>query len=333
MTAAQLLCLCCIGLLATAGQPTARPEREPTMNSSLSPLGMDCRIWNGTPIQRRPADGFVNATAMCQANGKRWAKFRESAQCEAYIEALAAEVRISAFALVESQRGGTGAGGETWIHPDLATELARWISPAFSVFVNRWFRSVVEAGQVSHVRDVQPAAQPIARPEPTTVLTAPTHWCRLVDDYVDDVETGLADVPFTQRRRSLRFARPLATHFMQWLIDHHAQLAIPAAARSERQLPAAIPSIAPAEAAPVRPQPIVIHEPREHTIKSGDVLTGPELARLIGLSCNALNHWARQQSVGAERNGWRLIGRGKRACGELGGLVPPGTASWLFQKV
>jgi hypothetical protein len=110
---------------------------------------LEVREWQGTPIQRRPADGYVNATAMCKANGKRWGKFRESAQCEAYIQALAAEDRISVFALVDSQRGGAGAGGSTWIHPDLATELARWISPAFSVFVNRWFRSVVESGQLA----------------------------------------------------------------------------------------------------------------------------------------------------------------------------------------
>jgi hypothetical protein len=125
------------------------------------PAGLEVRQWNGTPIERRP-DGYVNATAMCKANGKRWAKFRESAQCEAYMPALAAEDRISVFDLVVSQRGGTGAGGSTWIHPDLATELARWISPAFSVFVNRWFRSVVEAAQ-------QPQPVPIpALPSPIT---------------------------------------------------------------------------------------------------------------------------------------------------------------------
>jgi hypothetical protein len=127
------------------------PDDLPLAWREAAPL--EVREWQGTPIQRRPADGYVNATAMCKANGKRWAKFRESAQCEAYIQALAAEDRISVFALVDSQRGGTGAGGSTWIHPDLATELARWISPAFSVFVNRWFRSVVESGR-------QPALPP-----------------------------------------------------------------------------------------------------------------------------------------------------------------------------
>lgn len=107
--------------------------------------GLECRSWNGTAIQRRESDGYVNATAMCQANGVRWIHFRQSAQCKAYMQALATEDGISVFDLVASQRGGSGAGGSTWIHADLATELARWISPAFSVFINRWFRSELEA--------------------------------------------------------------------------------------------------------------------------------------------------------------------------------------------
>jgi hypothetical protein len=146
--------------------PKARKWTQPVRPQVLqpqifpaAPAALEVREWQGTPIQRRP-DGYVNATAMCQANGKRWIHFRESAQCKAYMQALASEAGISVFDLVVSQRGGTGAGGSTWIHPDLATELARWISPAFSVFVNRWFRSVVESGQ-------RPALAPTTTTRPT----------------------------------------------------------------------------------------------------------------------------------------------------------------------
>lgn len=100
------------------------------------------RSWNNTPISRR-ADGYVNATAMCKANGKRWSDFRESDRCNEYLEALETKTGISVFGLVQSKRGGLDAG--TWVHPDVATELARWISPAFSVFVNQWFREEYEA--------------------------------------------------------------------------------------------------------------------------------------------------------------------------------------------
>ena len=47
------------------------------------------RSWNGTPISRRITDGYVNATAMCRANGKQWSKYRESDRCQTYLDALA----------------------------------------------------------------------------------------------------------------------------------------------------------------------------------------------------------------------------------------------------
>jgi len=50
---------------------------------------LQSRSWNGTPITRRSTDGFVNATAMCKANSKRWSDFRESVAATTYMEALA----------------------------------------------------------------------------------------------------------------------------------------------------------------------------------------------------------------------------------------------------
>lgn len=99
------------------------------------------RSWNNTPISRR-ADGYVNATAMCKANGKQWKHFRENDSTESYLWALSESAGIPTDRLVQSR---PGAGGGTWVHPDVATELARWISPAFSVFVNQWFREEYEA--------------------------------------------------------------------------------------------------------------------------------------------------------------------------------------------
>jgi len=279
---------------------------------------MDCRIWNGVEIQRRPSDGYVNATAMCKANGKRWNHYASNDRTQAYIAARAAVAGIPATGndgLVQTIQGGPPHLQGTWVHPGIAVDLARWISPAFAVWMDDWFLEAA-AGQQSQVRDVQPAAQPIARPEPTTVLTAPAHWCRLVDDYVDTVDAGLADVPFAQRRRSMRFARPLATHFMQWLIDHHARLELPG------------PST----------QPLPCHQPAQlvsaapNTPAATEILTGPELARRLNMSRQMVSYWARQQPIGAELHGWRLIGRGKRFSEELGYPVPPGPPSWLFQR-
>lgn len=112
------------------------------------------RAWNGTPIQRRTTDGFVNATAMCKANGKRWSDYRESDRCQQYLDALEGVTGNSVYGLVESRTGGSDGGG-TWIHPQLAVDLARWISAPFAVWMDGWFLEEVN-GRVSQVRDTQP---------------------------------------------------------------------------------------------------------------------------------------------------------------------------------
>jgi hypothetical protein len=113
---------------------------------------LQTRSWNGTSIPRRTVDGFVNATAMCKANGKEWSKYRESDRCQTYLDALAETSEIRMFDLIESRQG---QGGGTWVHPQVAVDLARWISAPFAVWMDGWFLE-----QVSQVRDTQPVLAP-----------------------------------------------------------------------------------------------------------------------------------------------------------------------------
>ena len=108
------------------------------------------RRWNGTPISRRTSDGYVNATAMCKANNKRWSDYRESGRCQLYLDALESVAGISVHALVESRSGGAGGGG-TWVHPQVAVDLARWISAPFAVWMDGWFLESVQQGQPTSV--------------------------------------------------------------------------------------------------------------------------------------------------------------------------------------
>jgi hypothetical protein len=42
-----------------------------------------------------------------------------------------------------------GKYGGSWIHPDLAVQLAQWISPSFAIQVSRWIRELFITGSVS----------------------------------------------------------------------------------------------------------------------------------------------------------------------------------------
>lgn len=126
-----------------------------TSSYPVSPLvSMDhpalvSRSWNGTPISRRIADGYVNATAMCKANKKRWSDYRESDRCQLYLDALSQTTEIPVFDLIQSRQGH---GGGTWVHPQVAVDLARWISAPFAVWMDGWF---LESLQQAHPAPVE----------------------------------------------------------------------------------------------------------------------------------------------------------------------------------
>lgn len=142
--------------------------------------GLIQRSWNGTPIQRRTTDGYVNATSMCKANGKRWKDYRESDRCQLYLDALESVAGISVHALVESRSGGVGGGG-TWVHPQVAIDLARWISAPFAVFMDRWFIGEFLDAQSSQVRDTQPEEQSIPALSPQETLDVIERCIDLMD--------------------------------------------------------------------------------------------------------------------------------------------------------
>lgn len=96
------------------------------------------RKWSGIAIARRSTDGYVNATAMCKAGDRRWFNYVRADRTSDYISALAGSTQIRADLLVCTVTTGPNHLRGTWIHPRLAVDLARWISPAFAVWMDGW---------------------------------------------------------------------------------------------------------------------------------------------------------------------------------------------------
>lgn len=115
--------------------------------------GLVVRVWNDAAIARRDEDGYANATAMCQANGKLWGHYKELARTQEYIQALAASLDLTPADLVITTSTGPNEFRGTWIHPRLAVDLARWISPEFAVWMDGWFLE-----QLEHQQAPQPQA-------------------------------------------------------------------------------------------------------------------------------------------------------------------------------
>ena len=111
---------------------------------------------NGLQIAQRRQDGYINATQMCKANNKEWRYYWRLPNTQKYVKALAEDLGIDvivnnptcnnyASALVLTFRGGNSQQG-TWVHPEVAIDLAAWISVEFRILVNRWVREWMSNG-------------------------------------------------------------------------------------------------------------------------------------------------------------------------------------------
>ena len=104
---------------------------------------LDVRIWNGTPISRRTTDGYVNATAMCKANGKKWNDYHRQEKTAQYLQSLK---RLTGFPAdpITTITDGPNEGRGTYVHPRLAVDLARWINTDFAVWMDGWLLEEIE---------------------------------------------------------------------------------------------------------------------------------------------------------------------------------------------
>jgi hypothetical protein len=91
--------------------------------TNLTPVDiLVTRTWNNTPISRRTADGYVNATAMCKANGKEWSNYYKSERTSQYLQALQGSLPNGGH-LVQVIGTGPNEGRGTYVHPRLAVDL------------------------------------------------------------------------------------------------------------------------------------------------------------------------------------------------------------------
>lgn len=107
---------------------------EPTQTE----LALIDHTYRGQVVRLRSCDGYVNATAMCKVAGKFWADYRRLGSTAEFLEELSAEVGIPITELIQSVNGGNPALQGTWVHPQVAINLAQWASGRFAVQVTRW---------------------------------------------------------------------------------------------------------------------------------------------------------------------------------------------------
>ena len=83
--------------------------------------GITVREFNGKQIEQR-TDGYIDATAMCKANGKKWNHYWSNKSTPEFLRELAAVTGIPATELVQVKQGGKPGDQGTYVHPRVATQ-------------------------------------------------------------------------------------------------------------------------------------------------------------------------------------------------------------------
>jgi hypothetical protein len=97
---------------------------------------------NGSTIQQRSSDGYVNATTLCKAADKLFADYTRLAGTKSFLAELSLSMGIPIDdknqGLIISRPGSPESGGGSWVHPQVAINLGQWLSPKFAVMVSKW---------------------------------------------------------------------------------------------------------------------------------------------------------------------------------------------------
>jgi hypothetical protein len=103
-------------------------------------------ILNEQIIMFREIDKYINATQLCKAGDKNFSQWYRLDSTKELISTLESNVHIHTLELIDKKVGGIHS--DTWIHPDLAIQLAQWISPQFALQVSSWIRTLFVDGKV-----------------------------------------------------------------------------------------------------------------------------------------------------------------------------------------
>jgi hypothetical protein len=117
---------------------------------------IETRQWTGHAIEKRVADGYVNATSICKATNCLFGHYNANAKTARYLESLKTVTGLEISVLVMTKYGCS-----TWVHPRVGLDLARWCCPDFAVWMDGWmFETLV--GRPSNVSDSLPQATDVS---------------------------------------------------------------------------------------------------------------------------------------------------------------------------
>lgn len=91
---------------------------------------------NGSLVEQRLSDGYINATALCKAASARWNDYFSNDKSKAFFNVASAKTGIPVLEL--NQKVTVGGVHSIWVHPKVAIHLGQWLSAEFAYQVAEW---------------------------------------------------------------------------------------------------------------------------------------------------------------------------------------------------
>ncbi len=170
------------------------------------------RHFNEIAIGQR-ADGYLNATAMCRANGKDWNDYRVNKATDEFISVLSSSAGIPGDELVVVKTKVRNEDRGTWVHPKIAYHLAMWCNAQFAVAVMGWIDDIRTKGYATAPGVTIPPVQVIKFATAKSEFRA----CRdMAKDFgMDNNQATLAAIKAVRKRYGINLAEDLdATHLL-----------------------------------------------------------------------------------------------------------------------
>jgi hypothetical protein len=98
-------------------------------------------------LEYREEDGYINITNLCKAGGKLFADWSRLKRTDSFKQILSSTMGIPIVELLKQEQGGNNER-HTWSHPQVAINIAQWISPEFDVLVSKWVYEIMLTGKV-----------------------------------------------------------------------------------------------------------------------------------------------------------------------------------------
>jgi hypothetical protein len=102
---------------------------------------------NNINIIARSSDGYINLNQLCKAAGKEFYEWKKNKKSKAFIEVLSSSRGFPRVDLIKYESGGNGER-HNWGHPQVAINVAQWVSPEFDVKVSKFVFELMLFGKV-----------------------------------------------------------------------------------------------------------------------------------------------------------------------------------------